>query len=668
MGTEMVKGSEVEVSSQEEGLKGAYFRALLEENTTMSGRKKVSVRYKTLLTDDGSSPLTEAVQQSLLRPVPPEEEYAGVVLEEGTVVDAYLRDGWWTGVIINKKLEDNNFLVCFDSPPDIIVFEKTNLRAHVDWTDSKWVRPDLKEVDKKTMFCPGRMVEVSSSVDKAEDAWFPAMLIKEIEVDGEKKFIVKDCNHEARPNTTVDPRRVRPQPPPPSSVEEKYTLMDRVEAFHGSVWRKGLVKEVRTGKRYKVFLVATKEEHFFSQSDVRPLKVWEDEAWHDVPKVNKSPFPLVVKTPPSRGLKPKTVVTSKRARKHVSGSSLNPDETLTVAATRELGNKKADAVMVNDETSPPVITPIAKEPASVVAPSPPLIAAATPLKQTGTETEGQLSSGPRSKQNGLEKNDSIPPHKMPEEETSQVLSRKRRREEEEQQHSDVNETEVTSSSSHQTPNVMMMNSAANVEETPQALLMALPFAKRSPYWKSPEAKEGYKTMPQSDKIITTSPHFSPLLAAEDVNHREWSAVGMTVSFYGFLEQVKGLKPHDSLSVLCSLSASFVKLGEYGFDIGAPQSRIRKMMSLKDEQAKIAEEKQCLEKKVDEDEKRSRKLAEEMDVLKGKMLELQRQEAVARGEKEAADKRVVEMKASGERFEQKMEDVELEFLETASAPW
>nr|VDC69345.1 unnamed protein product [Brassica rapa] len=444
----MVKGSEVEVSSQEEGLKGAYFTALLKENTTLS-----------------------AVQQSLLRPVPPEEEYAGVVLEEGTVVDAYLRDGWWTGVVINKKLEDNNFLVCFDSPPDIIVFEKTNLRAHVDWTDSKWVPPDLK-------------------------------------------------------------------------------------------------------------------------------------------------------------------------------------------AARELGNKKADACVMNNET-PQVITPIAKVSAPVVTPSPPVIAA------TPTETEGQLSSEPRSKQNGLEKNDSIPPHKMPEEEeTSQVLSRKRRREEEQQQHSDVNETEVSSSSSHQTPNVMMMNSAASVEETPPpALLKALPFAKRSPYWKSPEAKEGYKTMPQR-------PHFSPLLAAaaEYVNHREWSAVGMTVSFYGFLEQVKGLKPHDSLSVLCSLSESFVELEEYGFDIGAPQSRIRKMMSLKEEQAKIAEEKQCLEKKVDEDEKRSRELAEEMDVLKGKMLELQRQEAVAREEKEAADKRVVEMKASGERFEQKMEDVELEFLETASAPW
>lgn len=47
----MVKGSEVEVSSQEEGLKGAYFTALLKENTTLSGRKKLSVTYKTLLTD-----------------------------------------------------------------------------------------------------------------------------------------------------------------------------------------------------------------------------------------------------------------------------------------------------------------------------------------------------------------------------------------------------------------------------------------------------------------------------------------------------------------------------------------------------------------------------------------------------------------------------------------
>lgn len=140
------------------------------------------------------------------------------------------------------------------------------------------------------MFCPGTMVEVSSVIDKGEVAWFPAMLIKEIEEDGEKKFIVKDCKQhlsrygeEARPNTTVDPRRVRPKPP--SSSVKEYCLMNCVEVFHGSVWRQGLVKVLLTGQCYRVSLEGTEEEHMFRHSHVRPLKMWEDGAWHDRTKV-----------------------------------------------------------------------------------------------------------------------------------------------------------------------------------------------------------------------------------------------------------------------------------------------------------------------------------------------------------------------------------------------
>lgn len=58
----------------------------------------------------------------------------------------------------------------------------------------------------------------------------------------------------------------------------------------------------------------------------------------------------------------------------------------------------------------------------------------------------------------------------------------------------------------------------------------------------------------------------------------------------------------------------------------------------------------------------------MAELKRTMLELQMQESVAKEEKEAADRRIVEMKASGERVEQEIEDVDLELLITASAPW
>jgi len=137
------KGSEVEVSSTEEGFADAWFRGILQENPTKSGRKKLRVRYLTLLNDDALSPLIENIEPRFIRPVPPENEYNGIVLEEGTVVDADHKDGWWTGVII-KKLENGKFWVYYDSPPDIIEFERNQLRPHLRWSGWKWLRPDIQ--------------------------------------------------------------------------------------------------------------------------------------------------------------------------------------------------------------------------------------------------------------------------------------------------------------------------------------------------------------------------------------------------------------------------------------------------------------------------------------------------------------------------------------------
>ncbi|KAL0861821.1 hypothetical protein Bca101_040939 [Brassica carinata] len=136
----VAKGREVEVTCEEEGFVGAWYRAILEETPTSSGRKKLRVRYTTLLQEDCSTLFTEAVEQRLIRPVPPEYLKDGVVLEEGSVVDADHNDGWWKGVIVKKMEEDDQFLVRFDSPPDMIQFDRQQLRPHFDWTGSKWVR------------------------------------------------------------------------------------------------------------------------------------------------------------------------------------------------------------------------------------------------------------------------------------------------------------------------------------------------------------------------------------------------------------------------------------------------------------------------------------------------------------------------------------------------
>ncbi|KAB2611727.1 hypothetical protein D8674_019759 [Pyrus ussuriensis x Pyrus communis] len=140
-------GSEVEVRTDEEGFKGALFRATIVTSPTNSAskkRKRALVEYKNLVTEDGSKQLKEYVDLEHLRPTPP--QLADRNFEEGDVVDADYRDGWWTGVV-GKVVENNSkYTVVFDNPPDLIEFQKERLRLHQDWVNGEWVRPNKQEV------------------------------------------------------------------------------------------------------------------------------------------------------------------------------------------------------------------------------------------------------------------------------------------------------------------------------------------------------------------------------------------------------------------------------------------------------------------------------------------------------------------------------------------
>lgn len=746
----MLKDCEVEVCSEEEGFIGAWFRAVLEENPTKSGRKRLRVRYITLLSDDGLSPLTEFIEQRFIRSIPPVDMQNGVVLEEGTVVDADHRDGWWTGVVLKKKEGDDRFLVYFDYPPDIIEFERSQLRAHLEWTGWKWVVPEKEELDKSE-FCSGAMVEVCFVVEKT-DSWFPALLVTEIEEhNGEKKFIVKDFNQrlsciggETTPTTIVDACRVRP-PPPPFSVGE-YELLQRVEVLRGSGWCRGLVRRLLTEKRYLVSLEVTKEECVSKHSELRPLMVWENGNWRD-----ESKRKLVKESTPSN-------IINKNLMHSCSGPKpLARVE--TVAATVELRTKKKADVVISDKTRA-VVT--------------------TTTQQVQTETEGERSSEKKRleqvKKNHISSgNDSIR-HKMPEEERNkEAIKRKRQREDEklnkagnlstgsedrarqsgqkqktvketpkkpmrsssganekatqhmkkthdnednslampedeksrkrkreQDQHlknlneeadgntnastAEMNDTaskhmchdgEVvddqplsawigdssTKLSSDQSLN--MVNSSATaatcIEETPprDTSLMYLPFAKRTPYWKTCESTDGFKSQP----------HFSPLLESkDDLDHREWLAVGMMVTYYDLLKEVKGLKLDDPTSKLDYLRVSFAKLEKHGFEVEAPQTVINRVLSFKDVLAKKEEEQKCFEENIEEAESVSCKLKETRLELQHKISELQRQYAVGKREEEAAEKKIAEMKGRAGVISQEIEDVKLEFQKTILVPW
>ncbi|AED93210.2 agenet domain protein (DOMAIN OF UNKNOWN FUNCTION 724 8) [Arabidopsis thaliana] len=399
------------------------------------------------------------------------------------------------------------------------------------------------------MFSPGTMVEVSSKINEGEVVWVPSMVIKEFKEDDEYKYIVKDKSFscegkKARPNKTVDLSSLRPIP---VSVDE-YQLEENVEVFlDGMGWRHGRVmgsQERAIGtlsqKWYFVRLESTKKQLTFKQSDLRPLKVWEDGVWKVL-------------------------------------------QTRELSFTQGSGDKTGDSVR----------------------------------NEAGTQRKALSKKTLPRNQNGSGNDSTL------ENENSEDNNRKRKREEN-------------------------LGCVASVEQDkPKDTTMVLPFEKKLRIWETLESMEVFKTVPQS-------PHFSPLLVESREDSREMSAVGMMLTFFGLLDEVKALQHNDPISFFISLTNSFAELEKHGFNVKAPQSRINKLLSLRDRQSKKTEELKDAEKVTAEKESVK---AEN----KRKILELQRLN-------EEMDKEIAQSKSCAAKIVQQLDDVKLEFLATASAPW
>ncbi|XP_062180341.1 protein AGENET DOMAIN (AGD)-CONTAINING P1-like [Phragmites australis] len=128
------QGIKVEISSDEEGLRGAWFEATV----LKSVGSKFLVEYDTLKADDENKPLTEAVEVRHIRPSPPRIPVINgfKLLDE---VDAFWNDGWWVGVV-SKVLGDQRYMVYFRPWKEEMEFEHGQLRFHCDWMGGRWMR------------------------------------------------------------------------------------------------------------------------------------------------------------------------------------------------------------------------------------------------------------------------------------------------------------------------------------------------------------------------------------------------------------------------------------------------------------------------------------------------------------------------------------------------
>lgn len=131
-----------------------------------------------------------------------------------------------------------------------------------------------------------KIVEMTHTIRKMEDIWVTTMVIKQIEVDGERKVIIKrltqllrlsDDDEEDEIYITVDICKTRPSLP--SYVFAKYVLGGIVEVFVSCRWRQGEVREILPGNQYSVYFKAAKEEAVFKSSALRPSMEWENGGW-----------------------------------------------------------------------------------------------------------------------------------------------------------------------------------------------------------------------------------------------------------------------------------------------------------------------------------------------------------------------------------------------------
>ncbi|KAL8143894.1 hypothetical protein V2J09_016926 [Rumex salicifolius] len=216
-------GSDIEVTSDEEGFRGIWFPAKLLSLPSKKRRNKYFVEYKSLVSEENESdPLTEFVDPSFLRPALTTEEGDEGSFEVNDVVEAYHLDGWWIGVVV-AVLGERIYRVFFNNPPEEVEYERSSLRLHKDWVDGKWILPEKKTAQDEIYYgsstnkkaqqreeehgrkleleirTPGKSAAGKDTLEKENAAGH-------IVIDGIRANLAKESEHSNMDNTKESPQ------------------------------------------------------------------------------------------------------------------------------------------------------------------------------------------------------------------------------------------------------------------------------------------------------------------------------------------------------------------------------------------------------------------------------------------------------------------------------
>ncbi|KAI4368996.1 hypothetical protein MLD38_017491 [Melastoma candidum] len=147
----LASGSEVEVFSQDSGVRGCWFRAMI----IKIHKDKAMVRYQDIQDPvDEANKLEEWVlisriadpdkygiysrSRKMVRPAPEIcSSKSPQSFDVAMVVDALWHDGWWEGIVVRREGEDK-FRVYFPGEKRDELFSCENLRHAQEWMENRW--------------------------------------------------------------------------------------------------------------------------------------------------------------------------------------------------------------------------------------------------------------------------------------------------------------------------------------------------------------------------------------------------------------------------------------------------------------------------------------------------------------------------------------------------
>lgn len=156
---EYTKGSEIELLSQDSGIRGMWFRGVV----IKKHKDKLKVRYQDIKdAEDESVNLEEWILSTTvadddqlgirhsgrmkIRPSRLPNKSAVSLLDAGCIVDAWLRDGWCEGIVVHKE-SDDKIHVYFPGEKQKSIMGCKDLRYSEEWLGNEWKqmksRPDL---------------------------------------------------------------------------------------------------------------------------------------------------------------------------------------------------------------------------------------------------------------------------------------------------------------------------------------------------------------------------------------------------------------------------------------------------------------------------------------------------------------------------------------------